>query len=75
MYYLTNQEIIKKWKEGISKNQLALIYKRKYNMDIKIIRLDMKNRHSGSFISNYEALAYIEKVIYNEIMKKKDSRI
>ena len=66
---MTKKEIIKKWREGLSKNQLALIYRRQYNMEIKKLRLNMRNRHSGKFISNYEALQYIEKIIYNEIMK------
>lgn len=71
MYYLTEQEIIKKWKEGLSKSQLALMYKRQYNIEIKMIRLEMKNRYCGKFISNYEALKYVERVIYNEIIKGK----
>lgn len=68
---MTKKEVILKWKQGLSKNQLALIYKRQYNMEIKMIRLNMQNRHSGKFISKYEALQYIERIIYNEIMKNK----
>lgn len=67
---MTKKEIIEKWKAGLSKNQLALIYKRQYNMEIKMIRLNMQNRHSGKFISNYEALQYVEKIIYNELIQK-----
>lgn len=70
---MTEREIIKKWKEGLSKKQLALIYKRQYNLEIKMLRLNMQNRHSGKFINNYEALQYIEKIIYNEIMKNNKS--
>ncbi len=70
---MTEKEVILKWKQGLSKNQLALIYKRQYNMEIKMIRLNMQNRHSGKFISNYEALQYIERIIYNEIMKDRDN--
>lgn len=66
---MTNQEIIIKWKQGLSKNKLALIYKREYNMQIKINRAIMRHRHSGRFISNFEALAYVEKVIYEEIKR------
>lgn len=66
---MTKKEILKKWREGLSKNQLALIYRRQYNMEIKKLRLNIRNRHSRKFISNYEALQYIEKIIYNEIMK------
>ncbi len=69
---MTEKEVILKWKQGLSKNQLALIYKRQYNMEIKMIRLNMQNRHSGKFISNYEALQYIERIIYNEIMKNRN---
>lgn len=66
---MTNQEIIKKWKQGLSKNRLALIYKREYNMEIKINRLNMRHRHSGKFISNFEALKHVEEIIYEEIRK------
>ena len=64
VFYLTEQEIIIKWKSGLSKNQIAKIYKREYNQQIKIIRSEIKHRHSGKFINNYEALEYVEKVIY-----------
>lgn len=66
---MTEKEIIKLWRSGLSKNQLSLTYKRRYNQKIKIIRAEMKNRHKGRFITNYEALAFIERVIYNEIRK------
>lgn len=66
---MTEKEIIKLWRSGLSKNQLSLTYKRRYNQKIKIIRAEMKNRHKGRFITNYEALAFIERVIYNEIKK------
>ena len=32
---MTDKEIIKKWKQGLSKNQLATMYKRQYNKDNK----------------------------------------
>ena len=67
---LTNQEIIEKWKQGLTKNSLAKIYKREYNLQIKMIRLDIRNRHKGQFISQYEALKHIEKIIYNEVIQK-----
>lgn len=66
---MTEKEIIKLWRSGLSKSQLSLAYKRRYNQRIKIIRSEMKNRHKGKFISNYEALAYVERVIYNELKK------
>lgn len=69
MYILTNTEIIEKWKKGLSKEKLALIYKREYNINIRIARSEMRNRHIGKYISNYEALYYIERIIYDEIKK------
>lgn len=68
---MDEEEIIQKWKSGLSKNKLALIYKRQYNQQIKIIRLELKNRHSGKFITNYEAVAYVEKIIYKYLKNKK----
>lgn len=73
---MTEQEVIKLWRSGLSKNKLAEIYKREYNNRIKIIRLDVRNRHAGRFITNYESLAYIERIILKylkegEIWEKK----
>lgn len=67
---MTDKEIILLWRQGLSKNQLSLTYKRRYNQKIKLIRSEMKNRHKGKFITNYEALAYVERVIYNELKRK-----
>ncbi len=67
---MEDKEIIEKWKEGLSKNQLAIIYKRQYNQEIKIIRAEVRNRHSGRYISKYEALGYIEKIIYKYLKEK-----
>lgn len=61
---MTDKEIIEKWKAGLSKETLAKQYKREYNQQIRIIRSEVRNRHSGRFITSYEALAKIEKVIY-----------
>ena len=61
---MRDKEIIEKWKAGLSKNKLAERYRRKYNQQIKIIRATMKHRHDGKYISNYEALAKVENVIY-----------
>ena len=68
---MQDKEIIQKWLEGLSKDQLAKQHKRQYNQDIKIIRSEVRNRHSGQFISNYEALAYIEKIIYKYLKGEK----
>ena len=67
---MTDKEIIQKWKSGLSKNQLALIYKREYNMQIRIIRSELRNRHSGRMITNYEALSKVEQVIYEYLKRK-----
>lgn len=68
---MTNQEILKKWEQGLSKDKVALMYKREYNGQIKIMRSNVKNRHAGRFITNYEALNYVEQIIYKELMRKK----
>lgn len=61
---MQDKEIIELWKQGLSKSKLAIMYKREYNQQIKIIRSEVRNRHSGRFIGNYESLGYVEKVIY-----------
>ena len=61
---MTDKEIIENWQQGLSKNKLAEIYRREYNQQIKIIRSTVRHRHDGTFISNYEALAKVERVIY-----------
>lgn len=67
---MREDEILNLWRAGLSKNKVAEIYRRRYNEAIKIIRLEMHNRHKGRFISSYEALAVIEKIIYEEVRKK-----
>ena len=71
---MTEQEIIQKWKQGLTKNKLAEIYKRQYNIQIKIIRSSVRHRHDGRFISNYEALAYVERVIYRYLKESEDNK-
>lgn len=70
---MTDKEIIQKWKQGLSKNNLAKIYKREYNMQIRNIRASVRHRHDGRFLTNYEALAHIERVIYRylEVRRRK----
>lgn len=60
---MTDQEIIKIWRSGISKNKLAKIYKREYNKQIKIIRSTVRHRNDGKFLINYEALRKIKLII------------
>jgi coenzyme F420-reducing hydrogenase delta subunit len=68
---MKEKEIIIKWKQGLSKNQLATMYKKQYNQEIKIIRSSVRHRYDGRYISNYEALAYVEKVIYKYLKERK----
>ncbi len=69
---MQDKEIIQKWKAGLSKNQLATMYKRQYNQEIKIIRSTVRHRHDGRYISNYEALSYVERVIYRYLKERKN---
>lgn len=69
---MTDKEIIQKWKAGLSKNNLAKIYKREYNMQIRNIRASVRHRHSGRFITNYEALAHVEAVIYKYLKVRRE---
>ena len=71
---MKENEIITKWKQGLSKNQLATMYKKQYNQEIKIIRSSVRHRHDGRYISNYEALAYVERVIYRYLKERKNKR-
>lgn len=71
---MQDKEIITKWKQGLSKNQLATMYKRQYNQEIRIIRSTVRHRHSGRYISNYEALAYVERVIYKYLKERGKER-
>lgn len=64
---MTDKEIIVKWRNGLSKDKLAILYKREYNQQIKIIRSTVRHRYDGKLINNYEALEKIEKVIYQYI--------
>lgn len=66
---MQDKEIIQKWLSGLSKEQLAKQYKRQYNMQIRNIRAEVKNRHSGRFIMQYEALSKVEQVIYKYLKR------
>ena len=69
---MKKEKIIELWRSGLSKNKLAEIYKREYNQQIKIIRSSIKHRRDGKFISNYEALYYIERVIYKYLKEREE---
>lgn len=67
---MSENEVIQLWKSGLSKNKVAEIYRRRYNQQIKAIRAEVVNRHAGRFISSYEALAVVERIIYKEVQKE-----
>lgn len=67
---MSENEVLQLWKSGLSKNKVAEIYRRRYNQQIKVIRAEVVNRHAGRFISSYEALAVVERIIYKELMKE-----
>jgi len=60
------EEIIQLWLGGYDKFKVAEIYKRRYNQQLRIIRLEVRNRHAGKFITYYEALARVEKIILKQ---------
>lgn len=66
---MTDEEIFQMWLSGYNKFKVAEEYKRRYNQQLKIIRLDVRNRHSGKFISYFEALNKVEKIILKEVRK------
>lgn len=67
---MSEEEILKMWYEGITRLKLARIYQRRYNHNVQIIRLDMRNRYV-KFITYREALNRVEKIILQEIKKLK----
>ncbi len=68
---MDDNEIIQKWKKGLGKKQLAKIYRREYNQQIKMIRSSVRHRHDGIFLTNYEALKKIEQTIYRYLQKNR----
>ena len=65
---MTDEEIIKLWNQGITRLKLARIYQRRYNQNVEIIRLDIRNRHVR-FITYREALNRVEKILMEEIKR------
>lgn len=68
---MTDKEILIKWQQGLSKDKLSKIYKREYNMQVKIIRSSVRHRHDGKMITNYEALRKVEQVIYKYLRERR----
>lgn len=67
---MQDKDIIEKWRQGLSKDQLAKQYRREYNMQIRNIRASVRHRHDGRMITNYESLAYVERAIYKYLRGK-----
>ena len=67
---MKDEQIIKLWKSGLNKYQVAKCYMRERNQRIKIIRYERRHRHE-KFMTKYEALAYVEKVILEEVRGNK----
>lgn len=65
---MKDSEIIKLWKSGLNKYQVAKQYMREYNQRIKIVRYDMRHRHER-FMTKYEALAHVENVILKYVRR------
>ncbi len=63
---MSDDEILKLWKSGLNKNQVAKRYMQVYNQRIKIIRYDIRHRHER-YLTYYEALSKVEKLIIKEI--------
>ncbi len=66
---MTEEQILQLWLKGYDKYKVAKIYQITYNNTIKIIRLDLRNRNSGKLLTNYEALAVVERIIYKRTIK------
>lgn len=66
---MSEEEILKMWYEGITRLKLAKIYQRRYNHNVEIIRLDMRNRYV-KFLTYREALNRVEKIILQEIKNR-----
>ena len=67
---MTEEEILQLWFSGYDKLKVAEMYKRRYNQQIKMIRLDIRNRHA-KFITYTEALGRVEKIILKRVYDKK----
>lgn len=67
---MSDEDILKLWKIGLNKNQVARRYMQVYNQRIKVIRYDSRHRHE-KFITYYEALSKVEKLIIKEIKARR----
>lgn len=65
---MSDEEIFKLWRSRLNKDIVAKIYMKSYNQRVKIIRLDIRNR-KVKFLTYYEALNKVEKIILKNIKK------
>lgn len=65
---MSDEEIFKLWRLGLNKDIVAKIYMKSYNQRVKIIRLDIRHR-KAKFLTYYEALNKVEKIILKNIKK------
>lgn len=68
---MSEEEVLDLWKSGLTKHKVAVIYQRRYNQQIKLIRAEVVNRHAGKLITYMQALAVVEKIIYNAVMRER----
>lgn len=66
---MNDKEILNLWKSGLNKYQVARRYMQIYNQRIKIIRYARRHRYE-KFMTYYEALRKVEKIIWKEIQSK-----
>ena len=67
---MKDEQIIAMWQSGLNKYQVSTYYMREYNQRIKVIRYDRRHRHE-KFMTKYEALRYVEKVILEYVRRDK----
>ena len=65
---MRDDELIGFWKSGLNKYQVSEMYRREYNQRIKIVRYDRRHRYER-FMTKYEALAYVERIILEEMRR------
>lgn len=71
---MNDNDILILWKTGLNKNQVARRYMQVYNQRIKVVRLDMKHRKER-FMTYYEALNKVERIILEEVKNEMSREI
>lgn len=67
---MKDSKIIKLWKSGLDKYKVAEKYRKEYNQQIKLVRLNPRHRQE-KFLTKYESLEYVEKLILEELRRHK----